>query len=112
MEVIDDCTVFFFGILPHTLLPTGKNSSPSSPFRTRKLKKKTVVLKFLELNFSCMPPSTQSMTEPTLYSTQLIVIGEGPASGVGIQKLELLHFECTRVTRTKNLDISSGLMEL
>jgi hypothetical protein len=31
MEVIDDCTVFFFGILPHSLLSKGKNSSLSSP---------------------------------------------------------------------------------
>ncbi len=52
MEVIDDRTVFFFGILPDTLLPTGKSSSPSSSFRTRK-----VVLKFLELSLSTMPPS-------------------------------------------------------
>jgi hypothetical protein len=32
MEVIDDCTVFFLGILPRTLMPTHKSSSPSSPF--------------------------------------------------------------------------------
>ena len=26
MEVIDDCTVFFLGILPRTLMPTRKSS--------------------------------------------------------------------------------------
>ena len=40
MEVIEDCTVFFFGILPHTLLPTGKSISPSSPFSTTKFSQK------------------------------------------------------------------------
>jgi hypothetical protein len=48
MKVIDDCTVFFFGILPHTLLPTGKISSP---------KKKTVEPKFSELSLRSMSPS-------------------------------------------------------
>ena len=47
MEVIDDCTVFFLGILPRTLLPTGKSSSPFLAFYaeqdTRKLSKKNSV---------------------------------------------------------------------
>ncbi len=36
MEVIDDCTVFFPGILPNTLPSTGKSSSPSSHFTSNK----------------------------------------------------------------------------
>jgi hypothetical protein len=58
--VIDDCTVFFLGILPHTLMPTGKSSSPSSPFPLEQAQesspppKKTVELKFLELSLSTM----------------------------------------------------------
>ena len=62
MEVIDDCTVFFFGILPHTLMPTGKSSSPSSPFPLEQVQesspetKKAVVLKFLELSLSTTIP--------------------------------------------------------
>ena len=68
MEVIDDhwCTVFFLGILPHTLPSTDKNSSSSSLTHTLYTKKghsskkkilnsknlsKPVVLKFLELSF-------------------------------------------------------------
>ena len=47
MEVIDDCTVFFLGILPHTLPSTDKNSSLSSHFtpegRPVLLKKKVVL---------------------------------------------------------------------
>ena len=39
MEVIDDCTIFFFGILSHTLRQTGTSSPPG--------KKKPVVLKLL-----------------------------------------------------------------
>ncbi len=31
MEVIDDCMLFFFGILPLTLRQTGTNSSPRCP---------------------------------------------------------------------------------
>jgi hypothetical protein len=44
MEVIDDCTVFFFGILPHTSPPTGKSSSPSSHFTSNRHKKDYQVL--------------------------------------------------------------------
>ena len=63
MVVIDDCTVFFLGILPHTQMPTSKNSSPSSPFPLDQVQesspktKKTVVLEFLELSLSTMLPT-------------------------------------------------------
>ena len=56
MEVIDDCTVFFLGILPRSLMPTHKSSSPSSPFplehtlsspkKKNRLKKKRLYLSF------------------------------------------------------------------
>ena len=72
MEVIDDCTL----TLSHKKVLT---------------KKKTVVLKFLRVEFEYHDPvlelslsttipftQTQLMTKPTLYSTQLVVIGEGP----------------------------------
>ena len=63
MVVIDDYTVFFLGILPHTLMSTGKSSSPSSPFpldqtqESSAPQKKPVALKFLELSLSTMPPT-------------------------------------------------------
>jgi hypothetical protein len=64
MELIDDCTVSFFDILPHTLLSTGKRSHAP----------------VLELSLTTTIPCTQTqlMTKPKLYSSQLVVIGEGP----------------------------------
>ena len=52
MEVIDDCTVFFLGILPHTLPSTGKSTS-STQLEARLLpKKKKTTHKFFELSLS------------------------------------------------------------
>jgi hypothetical protein len=90
MEVIEDCTIFFFDILPHTLLPTYKSSSPSSSFPTTKFSHKkngcTEVFRVefgyhdlvLELRLSTTIPWTQTQhdslnsnsthNKPTLYS--------------------------------------------
>ena len=88
MEVIDDCTVFFLGILPHTLPTTGKSSSPTSPFPLEQAqdsspppKKTGCTLVFrvefeyytpvLELSLSTMIPCTQTQLMTNLRCTQL-----------------------------------------
>ena len=72
MEVIDEFTLSFFGILPRTSPPTGKRSSPPV--------KKTVVLKFLLNYMSTMPPvlelsmsTTNPCTQTQLMTTSVVL---------------------------------------
>jgi hypothetical protein len=77
MEVMDDCTVFFLGILPHTLPTTDKRSSPSSHFTSNRDEKfvsppkKPVVLKFLDLSLSTMPLSLSWLWIPRIVVLKL-----------------------------------------
>ena len=63
MEVIDDCTFFFFGILPHTLRQTDTRSSRPP--------KKQVVLKCLKLSLSTMTPSLSWVWVPRFLVLKL-----------------------------------------
>ncbi len=60
--MIDDCTVFFLDILPRTLPPTSKSSSPSSHLTSNRHEQF----------------STPKNHKPALYASQLIVIRGGP----------------------------------